>query len=121
MVEHYGCCGLACHTCPVYWATRVEDQAERARLRAGIAISCNQQYGTSYTAGDIGECDGCNAGGGRLFRACGECRIRACVKDRNLANCGQCPEYPCEEMSVFISSNSGARLYLEQVHADLLA
>lgn len=38
-------------------------------------------------------CPGCRAGGGLLG-----CKIRSCARERGLAYCCECPDFPCERI-----------------------
>ena len=53
-------------------------------------------------------------------RHCGhadECKIRACVRGRGLANCSGCDEYVCAMLEEFLgfAAESGARETLESL------
>ena len=108
-------CGLVCQTCPIYLATREEDEEVRARMRAEIAQLCREQYGMAYEPEDITACDGCPTEGGRLFPACKDCAIRKCARQRGLEICAYCDEYVCERLQAFFASEPAARMRLDEI------
>jgi len=115
MKQQISYCGLMCHTCPIYLATREDDQAKRKKMRVGIAEQCTKLFGTEYKPEDINDCDGCRTEGGRLFSGCKTCLIRNCVKDRGLENCACCSEYACEQLSKFFATEPEAKKRLDQI------
>jgi len=90
-------CGLYCELC-----------AERARIpkRAAALQEAMTEEGWPVWGTDVpgftefwrfleslhanGSCPGCHAGGGPP-----NCQIRACVQQRGLELCSQCPDFPC--------------------------
>jgi len=82
MTEILTYCGLICSTCPIYLATRQEDDEEQTKMRVEIARLCREQYGMDYAPEDITDCDGCCTHSGRLFSACKSCLIRKCARDK---------------------------------------
>jgi hypothetical protein len=112
-------CGLLCQTCPIYLATREENEAERARTRAEISRICNQQYGTQYGPEDITDCDGCRTAGGRLFSGCRNCPIRSCAAEKGLESCGHCSDYICENLGAFFATEPAAKTRLDGIRGDV--
>ena len=108
-------CGLVCHTCPIYLATRKLDREEQAGMRAEIARILAKRYGMQCAPEDVTDCDGCPVEGGRLFSTCRNCAIRSCARARGLASCAYCGEYACERLEAFLVSEPAARLRLEQI------
>lgn len=115
MTEIIAYCGLVCHTCPIYLATRLKNKAEQARFRAEIALLYKKQYGLNYSADDITDCDGCLTGGERLFAACRNCAIRRCAQERKLESCARCPEYACDKLEAHFSMDPCARTRLDVI------
>jgi hypothetical protein len=115
MGEVIAYCGLACQTCPIYLATREEDEGAQERMRAEIAQLCREQYGMTYEPQDITDCDGCRTGEGRLFSACRNCGIRNCARQRGLESCAYCDEYICEKLEAFFASEPSARTHLDEI------
>ena len=86
-------CGLVCNEdCPALLATQRNDQEL-------LRESANKWSSPDYVldAQDI-LCDGCTAKGKRLSEICSDCGVRACAKERGLANCALCSEYSCTQL-----------------------
>ncbi|MEA4882058.1 MAG: DUF3795 domain-containing protein [Clostridia bacterium] len=107
-----GCCGLVCTDCPAYIATQADDDAMRER----VAQQWVKQFGGNITKDDI-NCDGCTATSGRVYAYCSDCGIRACTTKRELANCGSCSEYGCEQLQGFFKVAPGAKETLDGLRA----
>ncbi len=116
MEELLSYCGLQCHTCPIYLATRIEDDAERRRVRTRIAEQCREVYGVALGPEEITDCDGCRTGGW-LFTGCATCRVRKCAQEKNLTTCAECAEYPCAELQAHLAKEPDARKRLEEIRA----
>jgi len=46
-------CGLACHTCGIYLATREKDDQKKAKMRAEIAEQIKKVYGQECSPEDF--------------------------------------------------------------------
>ena len=114
-------CGLACQTCPIYLATRQEDQDTQRRMRTEILRLCNQQYGISLSLQDITDCDGCRSEGRRLFSGCKDCPIRNCARQRGVENCAYCENYACAQLEVFLRAEPSARVRLDAIRNQWVA
>jgi hypothetical protein len=112
MAEIIGYCGLTCHTCPIYLATREENVEERERIRAEVARMCREQYGLDYRPEDINDCDGCLADK-RLFTGCAACAIRTCARERELESCAYCADYDCDKLAGILNEVPDARTRLD--------
>ena len=44
-------------------------------------------------------CPGCQACAGKMFW--GQCALAACCIAKGLANCGQCDQFPCEQLKEY--------------------
>jgi hypothetical protein len=115
MPEILAYCGLVCHTCPIYSATRQENIDEQLKMRIEIVKICKEKYGLNYKLEDITDCDGCVTDGARLFSACARCPIRNCAREKNLANCAYCPEYACDNLKQFFKSEPSAKARLDKI------
>ena len=82
-----GSCGLFCPSCKIYIASH--DQAD---IRKRIAESL-------YLPALNLECEGCRSDSRYYY--CQTCEIRRCVASKGLDFCGECLEYPCEQLSRF--------------------
>lgn len=109
-------CGLACETCPIYLATRQENDQERLRMRSEIVRLCKEHYGIQYGLSEITDCDGCRSESGRIFSASAACPIRNCARNRKVETCAYCAAYPCEQLEKFFTRESAARSRLEAMH-----
>jgi hypothetical protein len=105
-----GACGITCSACPVYIATRTNDDA----LRAKTAREWSAMFHADIKAENI-NCDGCPSDGPRLFHHCTECEIRKCAREKKLANCAQCPEYSCQKLDAFLAQVPEARETLDEL------
>lgn len=93
-------CGLACFNCNVYKAGTNEQIRKVVSQRAGI------DYEDAY-------CLGCRARKGKAYLTVknnilpqgtcflfandeGYCKIYLCVESKNLHNCSECSDFPCE-------------------------
>ena len=86
-------CGLVCNEdCPALRATRRKDEK---LLRETAEKWSAPDYVLS--AQDI-LCDGCTAKDQRLSEICADCGVRVCARERELANCALCPDYPCARL-----------------------
>jgi hypothetical protein len=115
MNEMMAYCGLLCHSCPIYLATREENVEKKAQMKVEIAEQANKLYGTKYKPEDIGDCDGCKAERGRLFESCQRCNIRKCAISKAVENCAYCNVYPCEKLEKIFKVEQDARKRLDDI------
>lgn len=115
MSEIIAYCGLTCHTCPIYLATRQENKIEQKKMRVEIVSLCKEKYRLNYKLEDIIDCDGCLTEGERLFSACGTCPIRKCAREKKLINCAYCPDYACENLKQFFNTEPTAKARLDKM------
>lgn len=81
-------CGLFCPSCTIYIGT-AEDPA---RLKA-IA----DHYGTEA---EVWQCHGCRSEK-RSYFCENNCKMVVCAAEKGIDFCGECEEYPCEELQIF--------------------
>jgi hypothetical protein len=98
MAEMIAFCGLDCHQCGAFLATRDDNDAQRRE----VAAIWSREHGSDLRAQDI-DCEGCVSEGGVLFSHCDVCEIRRCGRERGIANCAFCSDYPCTRLSEFLS------------------
>jgi len=108
MKEMTAYCGLHCHECGAFLATRDNDN----RKRNEVAKLWSDQYHADIRPEDI-NCDGCKSGGSCHFQYCGVCEIRLCARKRNIANCAFCDEYPCEKLEEFFKMAPQSKVSLD--------
>ena len=95
MKEMIAFCGLACHDCPTYLATQMDDDEKRIK----IAKQWSQKYEKhkNLRPEEI-ICDDCLTENGNLFKTCRVCPVRACGIERQVTNCAYCEGYPCQKL-----------------------
>ncbi len=96
-----GYCGIICSDCPVFIATKKNEDAERKR----VPELFTRRYGRKYTPEDI-NCDGCVSDSPRIFHYCNVCEKRECAKEKSVKNCAYCPEYPFVLSDLSFNENS---------------
>ena len=119
MEEILAYCGLICHSCPIYLATREKDEEKRRKMRVDIAQEIKKRYGQECKPEDVNDCYGCRAETGRLYSGCMKCQIRKCARERNLENCAHCDEYPCEKLEKFFHTDPEAKKRLDAIRSTL--
>jgi hypothetical protein len=109
-------CGLVCTECEGYLATQANDEAWKERLAERGRV----EYGDpTITAAGV-TCDGCLAFAGRLGGYCTKCEIRACGLERQVDNCGVCPDYEtCSKIAGFIHMVPAVKVTLDAQRASL--
>ena len=66
-----GFCNRICNECPVFKATKADDDQERASMAAAVSI----MFDLDFNPDDV-NCDGCIVQGGTLYKFCMKCAIR---------------------------------------------
>ena len=119
MNEMIGYCGLNCHGCAIYLATREMDKDKRNKMRADIAQQIKKHYGQECKPEDVTDCDGCKAKSDRLFSGSKNCHIRKCTRRKRIENCASCNEYPCEELEKLFTTDPDAEKRLNVIRSEL--
>lgn len=117
MEEVLAYCGLVCHTCVIYLATREEDNEKRAEMRVEIAREIKKHYGEEHRPEDIADCDGCWTETGKLF--CKNCEIRKCAREKGIENCAHCGRYACKKLEKLFTTDAQAKERLDEIKAAL--
>ena len=99
MSELIAYCGYDCRKCPIYIATIENDENMKEKLSRKYS-----RKGNILTVSDI-SCMGCFNDSNVLYRFCFECKIRKCGISHAFANCGECPQYPCELFKPVLERN----------------
>ena len=115
MDEMISCCGLNCHGCAIYLATREKNDEKKHKMRVEISQQIKEHYGEEYKLEDVTDCDGCRAEGGRLFSSSKNCYIRKCARQKHIENCAYCDEYSCQKLEELFATDPEARKRLDQV------
>jgi len=92
MDEMLSRCGYRCDLCLAY---RPNVEADPANQRT-VSDGWHKYFGFRIPAEQI-ICDGCLAENPCLIDKA--CPVRACVLERGLANCAECPDYICQKLS----------------------
>jgi len=119
MEENLAYCGLACHSCAIYLATREQDEEKRYKMRVDIAQQIKERYGQECKPEDVTDCDGCKTEGGRLLSDCKKCEIRKCAREKGIDNCAHCNEYACEKLEKFFATDPEAKKRLDAIRSTL--
>ena len=90
MSEIIAYCGLKCHECEAYIATKANDKEAIEKVAKKWSTG---EY--SFAPEDIW-CDGCVGDGERILTWCRECRIRNCCSEKQVPICTRCEDFPCE-------------------------
>ena len=112
-------CGLTCHKCPIYLATREQDSKKKRPMRAGIAQKINELYKEKKRGEDVTDCDGCLMEAGGLFSGCRKCEIRKCARGKVIENCAYCSDYACEKLKNFFATEADAKVRLDMIRNEL--
>jgi hypothetical protein len=108
MKEILAYCGLTCHSCPIYVATREKDEEKKHEMRIEIAHQIKKLYGQECKPEDVTDCDGCRTKSGRLLVGSKKCQIRKCASRKGVENCAHCDEYACEKLAEFFATEAHA-------------
>jgi hypothetical protein len=121
MDEKMAYCGLTCHNCPIYLATREKDEEKKYKMRVEIAQQIKKLYGQECKPEDVTDCDGCKTEGGRLLSGCRHCEIRKCASQKEIENCAHCDEYACEKLKDFFAmeAHAHAKERLDEIRSGL--
>jgi hypothetical protein len=84
-----GVCGLYCRACGIYRMYRDED-TERLEQAAREVFGCQPE--------EI-RCEGCR--GPLDYAWSPQCRFLACTRERGIAFCCECGDFPCQELAAF--------------------
>jgi hypothetical protein len=98
MNEIIGYCGLNCHKCDIYLATREQDEEKKYKMRVDIAEQIKKHYGQECKPEDVTDCDGCRSEDDKLLAGSKNCQIRKCARPKGIENCAHCTKYPCKTL-----------------------
>jgi hypothetical protein len=116
MTTMVGYCGIVCSDCPIFVVTQKNDDAGRKR----VAEILDKQYRTESKSEDI-NCDGCLSESSCIYKYCSLCEIRKCARKKNIENCTQCPEYPCESLKRFSSKNTEDKKIWDEIRQEIMS
>ena len=109
-MEYISYCGLLCNECPVYIATKNNDNEMKTKL----AVDYSNEY-CAFEQADM-NCEGCFSIKNKDNKMCGGCKIRNCAEVKNYQkNCGNCLDYPCSLIEEFCSVGCDSRARLDNI------
>ena len=114
MDEMVAFCGLLCHECGAFLATKNDDDEKRAE----VAELWSKEYNADIKPEDI-NCEGCLSESGLVFNYCKVCEIRKCGMERGIMNCAYCDDYACEKLEKFFEMVPDARKRLDGIRSRL--
>ena len=114
MDETTAFCGLSCHECGAFQATRDNDDKKRAE----VAELWSKEYKSDIKPEDI-NCEGCLTESDNVFNYSRICEIRKCGKEKGVENCAHCIEYACEKLEKFFKMVPQAKKRLDEVRNTL--
>lgn len=114
MGEMVAFCGLHCHECGAFIATKEDDDNKRKE----VAELWSKEFDADLKAEDI-NCDGCLSEGPRIFGHCAVCGIRKCGREQGVPNCAHCDEYACEKLEEFFQMVPDSKERLDQIRDTL--
>ena len=103
-------CGLKCLECPVFRATKTNDE----KLRIETAKNWSEYFEKGVKPEEL-YCDGCHTLNGRMFWWCEKCPVRLCAGKRQIQNCGFCDDYPCKDIMEIHEINPQAKKEIENI------
>jgi hypothetical protein len=97
-LKHIAYCGLDCTKCPVYIATKENDDEKRRET----AAVWNRKFRLDLKPEDI-NCGGCLVDSCLTERAGGEhtCLVHMCGREKGVINCAYCVDYVCGNLDQF--------------------
>jgi len=97
-----GFCGDNCTLCPRYIATKSGDIHHLEKVRD---LWVKVGWRDKDTSPEEIICNGCTS-----VKSCGYDNVRISAKNKGIANCGECNDYPCQEIiKVFETTKSYER------------
>ncbi len=91
-------CGMDCHTCPIFKA------AHDPRFAEQLATGWRNAGHPEAEAGWF-KCQGCYGDEALVWAE--DCAMRnCCLKERQLANCSFCQDFPCQHLTDFESDGA---------------
>lgn len=109
-MEYISYCGLLCNECPIYIATKNNDNEMKAKL----ALDYSNEH-CAFVQTDM-NCEGCFSIKNKDSKMCGGCKIRQCADTKNHGrNCGYCLDYPCKIIEEYYPIGCENRIRLDNI------
>ncbi len=114
MTELIAFCGIPCHECGAYLATKNKDDNKRAE----VAELWSKEYKADLKPEDI-NCEGCISRSDNVFNYTKICEIRKCGMEKGVENCAYCDDYACEKLEKFFEMVPDAKNRLDEIKSTL--
>ena len=114
MEKQIAYCGLICTDCGAYIATQNDDDKQRKE----VAEEWTEKYKHDFKPEDI-NCDGCLTSSRRVVGHCMVCPIRKCGREKGVANCTCCQDYPCKQLEEFFTFVPACKVTLDEIKQGL--
>ena len=108
-------CGQVCAECPIFQATRENDQSQRLWLALEYSSADHQFQPVEMI------CYGCHSQAVALAPMCKTCEIRDCAFGRVFISCAECEEFPCATIERMVPVDTDNRAELENRHHCLIS
>ena len=102
-------CGLDCEHCDAFVATKTDD----VRFKARVAQEWSKIYGRRIEPEEV-DCRGCTCVGTHGIYCDTMCRAKPCCREKGLAHCGLCSDFPCEKLDEIFAYFPEAKARLEK-------
>lgn len=102
-------CGLVCSQCPVYIATKTNNEELKEKLAIGYSTDTFE-----FVKEDM-NCMGCHSVVGVNEKMCKECLMRKCGMHKSIFHCAECNEYPCQYINSYVPTGSDNRKMLDDL------
>ena len=112
-MEYIAYCGLLCNQCPVFTATKGNNDSLKEKL-ANDYSNENMKFSTEDMT-----CFGCKELSTKESKMCGVCTIRNCADQKKVENCGYCSAYPCSEINTYVGEGTENRIRLDSICASM--
>jgi hypothetical protein len=87
----FGFCGLNCETCPIFIATKDDDNQSRIKALKEFSNLYGEFLGGHRVKQEDMNCRGCQSG--YVFVGCMTCPVRKCCRQKKFATCANCSKY----------------------------
>ena len=101
-------CGIECSTCDIYLAAQDPEAAQRL-------ADVWKSRGNANAKPEWFRCQGCR--GDRSVRWTDDCKIAGCCEEKELQDCSQCADFPCETYRNWIGNWQHHRAAYERLLA----
>ncbi|MCM1523153.1 MAG: DUF3795 domain-containing protein [Ruminococcus sp.] len=112
-METISCCGIYCGECPVYAATKKDDENARKFLAHEFSTEERRFYPKDIV------CHGCRTVSADHNKFGKSCEIRKCCKEKHIRLCAECGDFPCAKADEYIPKGSEHRNRLEEMAASI--